>query len=268
MPFNFRAFLEGDDEEEKKKKSDEDEDEDDDLDDDDDDDDDSDDDSSDDSTDNDYLGGADDDESGSNDDDDSDSGSTDNDYLGGDDGVGGIEGDNDDISSGDSDTGDTGAFDKLAKVVYATIVGINNFRHIHFHCSGPHFRDIHALTDGIYSQFVWFIDGLAELALQGKGVKLDNFCNSHQYVAEIDIETESDYNFEAACTACANTLNHLLNVYKDARDAFTDRSDIQGGLDEKISFINKHLNYSLERRLSGSGGSVEESCNFFNFDVK
>lgn len=243
MKYNF--FLESDDEDDDKDKK-----EDDDKKEKEDDDDDT-------STDNDYLGDSgDDDDSDFDDDDDTDSDtSTDNDYLG----------DSDDETSSEEDYGtgeedSSGLFNKLAKCAYGCVVVANNMKHIHLHVSGKKFDRTHALSEEFYVGISNWTDDFCELALEDKATKIDNLSNSAQYVAEITLETEEDYDYSAAYTAMNANLRHILECIKCAREAADSRTDVQSKLDDYIGYLNKQINFLMERRQA-----TNES---FSFDVK
>ena len=244
MKYNF--FLESDDEDDDKDKK-----EDDDKKEKEDDDDDT-------STDNDYLGDSDDDTDDDSDfdDDDTDSDtSTDNDYLG----------DSDDETSSEEDYGtgeedSSGLFNKLAKCAYGCVVVANNMKHIHLHASGKKFDRTHALSEEFYVGISNWTDDFCELALEDKATKIDNLSNSAQYVAEITLETEEDYDYSAACTAMNANLRHILECIKCAREAADSRTDVQSKLDDYIGYLNKQINFLMERRQA-----TNES---FSFDIK
>lgn len=238
----FNLFLEADDEEEDKKKHDEDDDKDmednDYLDDDHDKDDDDEDDKDDDMEDNDYL------DDGDNKEDDSSDDS--NDYLG----------DSDDTGLGEEGSGDL--FNKLAKVAYACCVVANNMKHVHLHIAGKKFDNIHNLAEKYYGDIGYWVDSYAELALEDKSGKMDNLSNSAQHVAEINIETEDKYDYESACTAISSNLRQLIEILKNCRESASSRSDIESKIDDNLGYLNKELNYTMERRQAvGEGFSFE-----------
>ena len=238
----FNLFLEADDEEEDKKKHDEDDDKDmednDYLDDDHDKDDDDEDDKDDDMEDNDYL------DDGNNKEDDSSDDS--NDYLG----------DSDDTGLGEEGSGDL--FNKLAKVAYACCVVANNMKHVHLRIAGKKFDNIHSLSETYYQTIGYWVDSYAELALEDKSGKVDNLSNSAQHVAEINIETEDKYDYESACTVISSNLRQLIEILKNCRESASSRSDIESKIDDNLGYLNKELNYTMERRQAvGEGFSFE-----------
>lgn len=179
----------------------------------------------------------------------------DNDYLG----------DSDDTSEvdsgmGEEDNGCSDLFNKISKCAYATVVVSNNLKHIHLHVSGKKFDRIHKLADELYTTVYYWVDTFCELALEDKNNKLDNLSNAAQYVAEITLETEEDYNYESSCTAISDNLKHLLECIKCTRSCANSRTDIQSKMDDLIGFLNKEINYFMERRQS-----TNES---FMFEVK
>ena len=239
--YNF--FLESDDDDEKDKDYEEDDEKDD-----DDDDDDS-------STDNDYLGG--DDSDSDSDDDDSDSddydddSASDNDYLGS----------GEDYSDSDSGSGESALFNKIAKIVYAMVVVSNNFFHIHTHCKGKKFNDIHSFAETCRNEILWKIDDYAEIALQDPSTKLDNFCNAARYVPEITPCDEDVYDYTAALTAISDNYKRLIDITKDARSCSDSRTDIQSKLDDFLGYLNKQVKYIIERRLGTE--DVNESYSLY-----
>lgn len=246
MKYNF--FLESDDEDDEDE--DKDKDDDDDFDEKDKDDEKNDDEDEEDSS-NDYLGDTSDDgdsdfdDEPSSDDDLEDSGDDiGNDYLGGD-------------TSEDSDTGmgeegsdDNGLFNKVAKCAYASVVVSNNMKHVHLHISGKMFDRTHGLSQDYYDAISGWTDDLCELALEDKATKIDNLSNSAQYVAEITLETEEYYNYDAACTAMTANLRHMIECVKCVRCCCESRTDIQSKFDEYILYLNKQINFLMERRQS------------------
>ena len=237
----YNLFLESDDEDdEDEKDKDYDEDKDDD---DDDDKDDS------DSTDNDYLGEDEDDEDKSSDSDDDTS--SDNDYLGD---------SGEDYSS--TDEGDNSSlFNKVAKIVYAMVVVSNNFFHIHTHCKGKKFNDIHKFAEECRDDITSKIDDYAEIALQDSSIKLDNFCNAARYVPEITPCEEEVYDYTTAMTAMSDNYKRLIDIAKDARACSESRTDIQSKIDDFLGYLNKQVKYLIERRLGTE--DVNESCNLY-----
>ena len=239
----FNLFLEADDEEEDKKKHDEEEDKDDDKDMEDNDylDDDHDKDDDEDMEDNDYL------DDGDKEDDSFDDS---NDYLG----------DSNDTGS-DTGLGEEGSGDlsnKLAKVAYACCVVANNMKHVHLHIAGKKFDNIHSLSETYYQTIGYWVDSYAELALEDKSGKVDNLSNSAQHVAEISLETEDKYDYESACTAISSNLRQLLEILKNCRESASSRSDIESKIDDNLGYLNKELNYTMERRQAvGEGFSFE-----------
>ena len=238
----FNLFLEADDEEEDKKKYDDDEEEDKDEDKDMEDNDYLDDDhekDDEDMEDNDYL----DDE-----DNEDDSFDDSNDYLG----------DSDDTGLGEEGSGDL--FNKLAKVAYACCVVANNMKHVHLHIAGKKFDNIHNLAEKYYGDIGYWVDSYAELALEDKSGKMDNLSNSAQHVAEINIETEDKYDYESACTAISSNLRQLIEVLKNCRESASSRTDIESKIDDNLGYLNKELNYTMERRQAVGEG--------FSFKIK
>ena len=239
----FNLFLEADDEEEDKKKHDEDDDEEDkDMEDNDYlDDEDKDDNDDKDMEDNDYL------DDGDKEDDSFDDS---NDYLG----------DSDDTDS-DTGLGEEGTGDlpnKLAKVAYACCVVANNMKHVHLHIAGKKFDNIHSLAEKYYNDIGYWVDSYAELALEDKSGKVDNLSNSAQHVAEINIETEDKYDYESACTVISSNLRQLIEILKNCRESASSRSDIESKIDDNLGYLNKELNYTMERRQAvGEGFSFE-----------
>ena len=241
----FNLFLEADDEEEDKKKYDED-----------DDDEDKDDDK--DMEDNDYL-----DDDHDKDDEDDDKDMEDNDYL--DDGdkeddsfddSNDYLGDSDDTGLGEEGTGDLP--NKLAKVAYACCVVANNMKHVHLHIAGKKFDNIHSLSEKYYNDIGYWVDSYAELALEDKSGKVDNLSNSAQHVAEINIETEDKYDYESACIVISSNLRQLIEVLKNCRESASSRTDIESKIDDNLGYLNKELNYTMERRQAvGEGFSFE-----------
>ena len=231
----FNLFLEADDEEEDKKKYDED-----------DDDEDKDDDK--DMEDNDYL-----DDDHDKDDEDDDKDMEDNDYL---DDSNDYLGDSDDTGLGEEGTGDLP--NKLAKVAYACCVVANNMKHVHLHIAGKKFDNIHSLAEKYYNDIGYWVDSYAELALEDKSGKVDNLSNSAQHVAEINLETEDKYDYESACTAISSNLRQLIEILKNCRESASSRSDIESKIDDNLGYLNKELNYTMERRQAvGEGFSFE-----------
>ena len=236
----YNLFLESDDEDDEDEK---DKDYDEDEDDDDDDKDDS------DSTDNDYLGEDEDDEDKSSDSDDDTS--SDNDYLGD---------SGEDYSS--TDEGDNSSlFNKVAKIVYAMVVVSNNFFHIHTHCKGKKFNDIHKFAEECRDDITSKIDDYAEIALQDSSIKLDNFCNAARYVPEITPCEEEVYDYTTAMTAMSDNYKRLIDIVKDARACSESRTDIQSKIDDFLGYLNKQVKYLIERRLGTE--DVNESCNLY-----
>lgn len=207
--------------------------------------------SDDDGTDNDYL------DSEESDFDDEESEDTDsdmdNDYLG-------DSSDESEPGMGDEDTGCSDLFNKISKCAYAATVVSNNLFHIHLHVSGKKFDRIHRLSEEMYRTIQFWVDRFSEWALEDKNNKLDNQSNAAQYVAEITLETEDDYNYESSCTAITTNLKHMLECIKCARSCSDSRTDIQSKIDEYIGYLNKEINYFMERRMS-----TNES---FMFEVK
>jgi DNA-binding ferritin-like protein len=147
-------------------------------------------------------------------------------------------------------------YSKIIKCVYCAQVVYLNLKHIHLHCVGKHFDQIHSMSDCYSSRLHYAIDSLAELALQDKSTKIDNLANAHQYVSEITLETEDKYDYEAACTAIVSNLRHMLTCVESALE---DHPNIDILMRMKEEY-NKEINYNMERRLSISEG--------FMFNVK
>ena len=247
----FNLFLEADDEEEDKKKHDEDDDEEDKN-------------NDKDMEDNDYL---DDDHEKDDKDDDEDKDMEDNDYLDDEDKEDDSFDDSNDYLGDSDDTGsDTGLGEegtgdlpnKLAKVAYACCVVVNNMKHVHLHIAGKKFDNIHSLAEKYYIDIGYWVDSYAELALEDKSGKVDNLSNSAQHVAEINIETEDKYDYESACTAISSNLRQLIEILKNCRESASSRSDIESKIDDNLGYLNKELNYTMERRQAvGEGFSFE-----------
>ena len=131
-------------------------------------------------------------------------------------------------------------------------------KHVHLHIAGKKFDNIHQLSESYYNQIGYWVDSYAELALEDKSGKVDNLSNSAQHVAEINIETEDKYDYESACTAISSNLRQLIEILKNCRESASSRSDIESKIDDNLGYLNKELNYTMERRQAvGEGFSFE-----------
>lgn len=260
-------FLEDDDELKRKKKDDESDDDEDDKKKDDEDDDN-------DTSSNDYLDtDSDDDDSDDSFEDDSkgkEDKSDGNDYLS--DTDDGDSDDNEDYSSnnyiGDDESDDDYSGDPssecsnmLVKLAYAVAVATNNFRHVHLMVAGKKFDNVHSFTDNLCSIIGYWVDTIAELALEDEGVEIDNLSNAAKYVPEMKLETEKTYDYETGCTAVSETLRVLIEIAKQVRSSCEEKPHVQSKIDDYLLTLNKQYNFIMKRRMK----NVDESVSYNDY---
>ena len=198
---------------------------------------------------NDYI----DDEGDSSDSDDDFEDDSNSDYDGGNDYLG-------DAEEGDYQSSGEGSGNKLAKLAYAVVVATNNFHHIHLMCAGKKFDNIHRVTDELKSEIGYWVDTIAEMALEDEECEMDNFCNSAKYVSEMGLESEKTYDYESGCTAISETLRKLIEIMTETRNSI-DKPHVQSRLDDYLVTLNKNYNFLMKRRMK----NVDESVSYNNF---
>ena len=143
---------------------------------------------------------------------------------------------------------ENGTFNTAADTGFAYTLISNNFKHIHLNVVGRKFDRIHELCDTYYQHFAEQADFWFELAMQSLDA-IDNPSNASQH-SDIQIITDSNYNYETACTAMYTELENAVKVVTALREKAEGMTDVQSDCDSELSYLNKELNFFMRRRMT------------------
>lgn len=127
----------------------------------------------------------------------------------------------------------------LDAIVYEACLLKSDLHHIHLHCGGKDFDDIHQISQELYEELESEIDELSEIAI-AEGCKVDNFSNVKSYIGDWEPEIGEVYDFDALISVIDNKARRYLQDLStlSLRDPVNKRyiNDIK-------YFWNKQINY-------------------------
>lgn len=132
----------------------------------------------------------------------------------------------------------------LDAIVYEACLLKSDLHHIHLHCGGKDFDDIHQISQELYEELESEIDELSEIAIT-EGCNVDNFSNVKSYIGDWESEMEDVYDFDALISVIDNKARRYLQDLStlSLRDPINRKyiNDIK-------YFWNKQINYKNTAR--------------------
>lgn len=143
---------------------------------------------------------------------------------------------------------DDDVYTKISHLGYMCILASNDMYHIHLHCIGKKFQEIHQYAEEYHYKLVQDADTWFELALEGLDA-IPNINTALDIIPEWNVVTDLSFNFNTAFKYIEDTLSCIVNQMKVIRNTQGITTDLESLLDDKIRHYTKEVNYFINRKL-------------------